>query len=371
MTASGLTRAGWAVGAVAVGAPAGGYLLGYAELLLLGLAAAVALAVAGISVCGALPAAAYLDRLPARTQRDTRTSCRLVVRAPERRRSRACTVHVQVGDARVAVTVPALAAGRDWTGPVSLPTGRRGVVTVSAPRLSLVDALGLCRRERTGQGGGSLCVHPVAAAGLPAGLSPAGDGHPAGQPAPAGLTHWGLRDYQPGDDLRRVHWPSSAHTGRLLVRQFEQDLQPGLTLLIDNRPDADPDGFELALDVAATLAVACLSAGAGCEVRFTAGPGWRPANPATARAGLLDLLSRTTVAASGQLTPARRGGAAALAVAVTARPEGADPALLAHLSGLGRPVLVHTGPAAAVTSLAAFTAAWPRLAATARSRARR
>ncbi|MFD0597473.1 hypothetical protein ACFQZ4_38580 [Catellatospora coxensis] len=132
MTASGLTRAGWAVGAVAVGAPAGGYLLGYAELLLLGLAAAVALAVAGISVCGALPAAAYLDRLPARTQRDTRTSCRLVVRAPERRRSRACTVHVQVGDARVAVTVPALAAGRDWTGPVSLPTG--GAASSPCPR---------------------------------------------------------------------------------------------------------------------------------------------------------------------------------------------------------------------------------------------
>ncbi len=43
------------------------------------------------------------------------------------------------------------------------------------------------------------------------------------------------REYRMGDDLRRIHWPTSARTGELMVRREEQQWQARCTLLIDNR----------------------------------------------------------------------------------------------------------------------------------------
>ncbi len=44
-----------------------------------------------------------------------------------------------------------------------------------------------------------------------------------------------IREYRLGDDLRRIHWPSSARAGELMVRREEQPWQSRCTLLIDNR----------------------------------------------------------------------------------------------------------------------------------------
>jgi hypothetical protein len=44
-----------------------------------------------------------------------------------------------------------------------------------------------------------------------------------------------IREYRLGDDLRRIHWPTSARTGELMVRREEQQWQSRCTLLIDNR----------------------------------------------------------------------------------------------------------------------------------------
>lgn len=44
-----------------------------------------------------------------------------------------------------------------------------------------------------------------------------------------------IREYRLGDDLRRVHWPTTARAGELMVRREEQQWQSRCTLLIDNR----------------------------------------------------------------------------------------------------------------------------------------
>ncbi len=44
-----------------------------------------------------------------------------------------------------------------------------------------------------------------------------------------------IREYRLGDDLRRIHWPTSARSGELMVRREEQEWQSRCTLLIDNR----------------------------------------------------------------------------------------------------------------------------------------
>jgi uncharacterized protein (DUF58 family) len=44
-----------------------------------------------------------------------------------------------------------------------------------------------------------------------------------------------IREYRLGDDLRRIHWPTSARVNELMVRREEQPWQSRCTLLIDNR----------------------------------------------------------------------------------------------------------------------------------------
>lgn len=68
-----------------------------------------------------------------------------------------------------------------------------------------------------------------------------------------------LRDYREGDDLRRVHWRSSARRGALLVRSDERAGMRPVTVLLDQ--PARPAAVEWSISVAASMAVAMLEAG--------------------------------------------------------------------------------------------------------------
>lgn len=69
----------------------------------------------------------------------------------------------------------------------------------------------------------------------------------------------GVRDYRPSDSRRQVHWRSTARAGRLIVKEFAEETQPGLTIALDLRSASvsgvDPHtSLELAVKIAATLA---------------------------------------------------------------------------------------------------------------------
>ena len=63
-----------------------------------------------------------------------------------------------------------------------------------------------------------------------------------------------MREYQQGDDLRRVHWPTSAKRDQLMIRQLEMPWQSRALVILD--PDASsysgPDSFEHAVRGAAS-----------------------------------------------------------------------------------------------------------------------
>lgn len=73
-----------------------------------------------------------------------------------------------------------------------------------------------------------------------------------------------LRAYRPGDDLRRVHWPSSAKRGTTLVRTDEHSAKRPVTVLLDL--PCDDDGTEWSISLAASITLAMLRA--GHPVRF-------------------------------------------------------------------------------------------------------
>lgn len=68
-----------------------------------------------------------------------------------------------------------------------------------------------------------------------------------------------LRDYRTGDDLRRVHWRSSARRGSLVVRQDERSGRRPASVLLDL--PLEDDAAEWSISLAASAALALLAAG--------------------------------------------------------------------------------------------------------------
>jgi uncharacterized protein (DUF58 family) len=64
-----------------------------------------------------------------------------------------------------------------------------------------------------------------------------------------------VRDYRPGDPLRHVHWRSSARTGRLVVKEFEEEFFMRHALVLDTFATAQQArAFEEAVSIAASFA---------------------------------------------------------------------------------------------------------------------
>ena len=79
----------------------------------------------------------------------------------------------------------------------------------------------------------------------------------------AGMDFYGLRDYRSGDSLRHIHWRSTAKGGRLLTREYEEQLASRLTVLIDSSEDIGRESstFEDSISAAAALTMYALDSG--------------------------------------------------------------------------------------------------------------
>jgi hypothetical protein len=121
------------------------------------------------------------------------------------------------------------------------------------------DQLGLLRRTVRWAEPVELFVHPVTARLVPsaAGLVRDLEGEVTKTITNSDISFHALRAYEPGDDRRYVHWRTSARTGQLMVRQFEETRRSELILLFpsDRRYYESEDEFELAVSTLASLAV--------------------------------------------------------------------------------------------------------------------
>jgi hypothetical protein len=83
------------------------------------------------------------------------------------------------------------------------------------------------------------------------------DGATSQQLSMSDLAFHALREYVPGDDLRHVHWRSSAKAGELLVRQYHETRRGHVTVLVDGSASSYRRlrDFELAVSVGASIAL--------------------------------------------------------------------------------------------------------------------
>lgn len=237
-------------------------------------------------------------------------------------------------DAVPRFVVPGLASGRMIGLSYELHPSERGRYEVGPLRVRVRDPFGLCERVQRYVRTDTVIVYPPVEAlggGLSRGTHQGSEASDTRRLFNTGHEFYALREYVTGDDIRQVHWPSTAHRGTLMVRQLELPWQPEATILCDTRASAHTGvgqdaTLEKAVSVAASLA--WYLGDQRYELRLLTDAA--PSPPAVeARQQLLDRLAEVGPSTMETLGPALRrlqdSRAGGLLVAVVAPPPGPQP----------------------------------------------
>ena len=234
----------------------------------------------------------------------------------------------------------------------------RGVYTVGPLVVYLSDPFGLARTRVQAGSESELIVYPevedIEAKGLV--VQGAGTGEAAVRRLHRSAAEfYTMRAYVTGDDLRRIHWPSVARTGELMIRQDESTRRSSATVFLDTRaavlgPHGSP-GFERAVSMAATIGRALSRAGYSLRLGTVETP-----PTSVSEEVLLETLASTVPSRAKAVVPALTGlRTSALAdttlVVVTAPPLATEIAVMSRVgTGFGRrlALLVYPSPLASM-----------------------
>ena len=219
----------------------------------------------------------------------------------------------------------------------------RGRFRIGPLSVRLTDPFGLCELVRSFASSDELVVTPVVTP-LPAvrlGGDWTGGGDAASRSvAVSGTDDAATREYRYGDDLRKVHWKSTARTGELMVRREEQPFQSRATLLLDGREDAHRgngpgSSFEWAVSAVASVGVTLARAGFALSLLRDSGEAVTPAGVPLTESLLLEELAVVRISPrrtlDGAVEVLRTGGLGGVLVAVLGSVDVAQAERLARL----------------------------------------
>ena len=210
----------------------------------------------------------------------------------------------------------------------------RGRYQLGPLAIRLTDPFGMCELQRSFAAKDTLIVtppvEPLPSVRLTGEWAGSGESRQRSL-ASAGEDDAATREYRQGDDLRRVHWRSTARLGQLMVRREEQPWQSRCTLLLDSRGvghsgEGPASSFEWAITAAASIGVHLVRH--GYHVRLITDTGANVASAGHDASGvggdfegsLLDALAVMTPSSNTSCRDAaatlRRGGGDGLLVAV-------------------------------------------------------
>src|SRR5262249_8768555 len=174
-----------------------------------------------------------------------------------------------------AASPASLEAAGTATVTYALRPEKRGEYVIGPVEVTAADPLGIFQFKTELPVTSPLVVYPSPVTlpwfflpgGSPFGASPLHSAEMRGE----GSEFFAIREYQPGDPLRRVHWRSSARMGRLAVVEYEHDVSVDLALVLDARRGSEiGDGadttLEMAVTAAASLARRVLERGNSCRL---------------------------------------------------------------------------------------------------------
>ncbi|HUS41449.1 MAG TPA: DUF58 domain-containing protein [Ilumatobacteraceae bacterium] len=217
------------------------------------------------------------------------------VRNATRFRSGRATIIDRCDDAEARVDVAPVASDSEHTVEGGIPTRRRGVFDVGPFEIERIDPFWLTVGRRRDSTTASVIVHPkiydlVGPHGAVRVVENESVLRRATADPMSGFV--AMREYVAGDDPRMIHWPTTARTGTLMVREHVEVRRPEFTVVLDTAPSAGtPDDFEEAVDVAATLAVHAIRTGLDVVVRTTDQDHAGRPTPLVTDSSVLDLLT--------------------------------------------------------------------------------
>ena len=274
-----MTGRGWAILAAAVVCIGAGRVLGLEDVFLIGTGLVVMLAVAWVYVRVIRTHVAAARRLlPSRVHAGSSSRVELTLTNRGRRRSPVLTVRdpFDRGARSARFLVAPLAPGEVGRAAYRVPTDQRGVFDLGPLEVSVSDPFGLAAAVTPAAPLTRLTVYPriddIPPPPLGQGDDPmAGADHPRALSG-GGSDFYALRPYVRGDDLRKVHWPSTAKAGDLMLRQDEMPWQARSTLVLDTRARTCPaPAFELLVSATASVAVAAARHGGLLRLSTTGG----------------------------------------------------------------------------------------------------
>jgi hypothetical protein len=249
--------AGAVVTIAATGGLLFGVVFGWVEWMVAGSAALLLLLLSVPFLFGARAYAVDLALARERVVAGHGVTGRIVVRNESARVALPGRLDIPVGPGLVEFGVPLLRPGHSITEALEIPPLPRGVVTVGPVTTVRSDPVGLLRREHAFEDEHELFVHPptVALPSTSAGLVRDLEGNASRRLVDADMSFHAIREYAPGDSQRQVHWKSTAKTGRLMVRQYEESLRSRMAVVLGaaSQEYLDADEYELAVSAAASL----------------------------------------------------------------------------------------------------------------------
>ncbi|WAC66728.1 DUF58 domain-containing protein [Agrococcus sp. SL85] len=285
-----ITGFGWAVLIATVATLMLGALLGWKELVVIGIAGALLL-LAGIAfILGRNRYRIELDLAYTRVVVGERALGRIEIHAASPKPLLPATIEVPVGKALASFHLPRMRPGDVHEDVFAIPTSRRTILQVGPVRSVRGDPVGLLRRQVKWTDPVELFVHPktVQLDETAPGLIRDLEGITTRDLTNSDIAFHALRDYVAGDDRRYIHWKSSARTGQLMVRQFEQTRRSVLALGLSTSPEdyADPAEFETAISILGSVGLQAVRDEMDLVVQTS-----RRTLPATTGKRLLDGLS--------------------------------------------------------------------------------
>ena len=339
-----VTPTGWAVITLVIVGLALAVAFQWVEALACALAGVVALVLAAMRVAWRPPHVVSI-RVPNERIVAGQTAVGEISVRNERARSvRSGIIELPIGTGTGEFVVPPLGAHETWDEMFLISSRHRGLINVGPARAVRSDALGLLRRVRMWDEPVLLHVHPrtVRVPFDATGFQLDVEGVATGKLSSSDVSFHALRDYEPGDDRRAVHWQSTARLGKLIVRQYEETHRSHHVIVLDTSRDAwDHDTFETAVSVAGSLGLANLRESRPVSLSTT--EGWLPSGVAMR---MLDALSEVKARSFGDLSRrvreavAQRPGVSALTLIVGPNVTDTEAAHLARLAPIDVPVSI-------------------------------
>jgi uncharacterized protein (DUF58 family) len=209
-----------------------------------------------------------------------------------------------IGD-HARLPVAALEEGESVGHQYEVVAWRRGSYMIGPLVARWGDPFGLTERELKLADEFELLVHPAVEPVVDHPLTRLWEDPPfrppLSKPWPHGMEFYGMRDYQQGDDIRRIVWRAFARTGTLLVREAEQGITDKLWIVFDQDSDKHSkglvsDSFEAGCRAVASLGSHHLKEGYSVTLQGTTEKLVGPLRGPSARIHLLDALARVETA---------------------------------------------------------------------------